>query len=170
MSPKVWLAAGAVAAAFVVVFLYLNLQNPAAGQNAPMLLPVDPAPLVVETKAGEKSFTIEVADTAEERERGLMFREAMDDGHGMLFVFQATQRQAFWMKNTPLALDLIFIGQNGVVNFVGRGEPMSEAVVGSPDPSRFVLELKAGIAEKAGIENGARIRHPAIDKVTGAAG
>jgi uncharacterized membrane protein (UPF0127 family) len=99
-----------------------------------------------------------------------MFRETMDDGHGMLFVFQATQRQAFWMKNTPLALDLIFIGQDGVVNFVGRGEPMSEAVVGSPDPSRFVLELKAGIAEKAGIENGARIRHPAIDKVTGAAG
>jgi uncharacterized membrane protein (UPF0127 family) len=170
MSPRVWLAVGAVAAAIAAIFLYLNLQGPAAGQNVPMLLPVDPAPLVVETRAGKKSFTIEVADSEAERERGLMFREAMDDGHGMLFVFQATQRQAFWMKNTPMALDLIFIGQDGIVNFVGRGEPMSEAVVGSPDPTRFVLELKAGIAEKAGIEKGARVRHPAIDKVTGAAG
>jgi uncharacterized membrane protein (UPF0127 family) len=170
MSRKIWLAAGTVVAAILAVFLYFNLQGPTVGGNAAMLLPTDPAPLVVETKTGKKSFTIEIADSEDERERGLMFRETMDDGHGMLFVFEATQRLAFWMKNTPLALDLIFIGQDGTINFIGQGEPMSETAVGPPDPNRFVLELKAGIAEKAGIESGDRIWHPAIDKVSGAAG
>jgi uncharacterized protein len=169
MSRKVWLGAGAIVAAAAAVVLYSSLQSPTTGHNVAMQLPVDPAPLVVETKAGKQSYTVEVADSEAERERGLMFRETMDDGHGMLFVFEATQPVGFWMRNTPLSLDLVFIGQDGVVKDIGRGEPMSEAVVGPPDPVRFVLELKAGIAEKAGIEIGDRVRHPAIDKVTGAA-
>ena len=94
MSRKIWLAAGTVVAAILAVFLYLNLQGPTIGGNTAMLLPTDPAPLVVETKTGKKSFTIEIADSEDERERGLMFRETMDDGHGMLFVFEATQRLA----------------------------------------------------------------------------
>jgi uncharacterized membrane protein (UPF0127 family) len=133
------------------------------------LLVVDPAPLVVETKTGQQSYTIEIADREAERERGLMFRETMDDGHGMLFVFEATQQVAFWMRNTPLPLDMVFIGQDGIVSDIRYGEPMSETIVEPPVPVRFVLELKAGIAEKADIKRGDRIRHPAIDKVTGAA-
>jgi hypothetical protein len=113
MSRKVWLTAGTIVAAIADAFLHFSLQSPTAGRTVAMLLPVDPARLVVETKTGEQSHTIEIADSEAERERGLMFRETMDEGHGMLFVFEATQQMAFWMRNTPLPLDMVFIGQDG---------------------------------------------------------
>lgn len=132
-----------------------------------MMLPVDPVPLVVETRAGNRSFRIEIAEDTGERERGLMFREQMDDAHGMLFVFEQTGPVGFWMKNTPMPLDLIFIGENGRVQAVLPGEPFSEAVISPGTPVRFVLEVKAGMAEKAGIGEGDRVNHPSIDKIAG---
>ena len=135
-----------------------------------MRLPVDPAPLVAETAAGERSFTIEIADDQSERSAGLMFRETMDDDHGMLFVFQETRPVGFWMKNTPMPLDIVFIGEDGKVLDVLPGEPFSEALVspGTNTLVRYVLELKRGIAEKAGIKDGGAIRHPAIARTAGA--
>ncbi len=167
MSRRISLATGGIVAALVAVFVLVNPQVPAFAQSDAMLLANDPAPLVANTRAGRRSFTIEVADVAEERQRGLMFRQKMDDGHGMLFVFEATQPVGFWMKNTPQPLDLVFIGQDGVVRAVRHGEPMSEAIISPPEPVRFVLELNAGTAENAGIEKGVRIHHPVIDKVSG---
>jgi uncharacterized membrane protein (UPF0127 family) len=167
MSRRIWLTAGAIFAAIVAVLLYVNPQSAARAQNDAMVLADDPAPLVADTRAGKHSFTVEIADDAGERERGLMFRPRMDEGHGMLFVFQATQPVGFWMKNTPQPLDLVFIGQDGKVSAVRRGEPMSEAIIAPDEAVRFVLELNSGTAEKAGIEIGVRIHHPVIDKVTG---
>ncbi len=135
--------------------------------NAPMLLPVDPTPLTAETALGAQSFTIEIADDPEERSRGLMFRTRMAERHGMLFVFQETRPLGFWMKNTPLPLDLVFIGEDGHVVDVLQGEPYSTDAISPGRPARFVLELNAGIAQKTGIVTGVRIRHPAIDLVTG---
>lgn len=132
-----------------------------------MMLPVDPVPLVVETRAGNRSFRIEIAEDAAERARGLMFREQMDDADGMLFVFEETGPVGFWMKNTPLPLDLIFIGEDGRVQAVLPGEPFSEAGISPGTPVRFVLEVKAGMAEKAGIGEGDRVSHPSIDKIAG---
>src|SRR5262245_30723445 len=74
-----------------------------------------PDPLVVVTKSGEHPFTVEWATTAQEREHGLMFRESMADDHGMVFDFMVEQDVAFWMKNTPLPLDMIFIHDDGTV-------------------------------------------------------
>src|SRR5690606_28093278 len=71
-------------------------------EGAPMILPVDPAPLTVETKDGERRFTVEIAADDSERSAGLMFRTEMDDVHGMLFVFERARRLSFWMKNTPM--------------------------------------------------------------------
>lgn len=136
-----------------------------ARANEPIILPVDPTPLVIETDRGERRFTIEIADTDAERSAGLMFRTDMADDHGMLFVFEQTRRVAFWMKNTPMALDLLFVREDGTVAAIMQGEPQSTAAI-SPDASvRFVLELKAGTAQKAGIGDGDRLRHPRIDKV-----
>ena len=140
----------------------------AAAEGEAMMLPVDPAPLVAETDAGEEQFTIEVADDARERSAGLMFREEMGDAHGMLFIFGETRRVGFWMKNTPMPLDLVFIGDDGRVRAVMQGEPQSTAVISPEAPVRFVLELKAGTAQKAGIAEGDRIRHPQIDAIAGA--
>lgn len=138
---------------------------PEPGQ--PMILPVDPAPLVVETAEGARSFTIEVADNDEERSRGLMFRMEMADDHGMLFVFEQTRRVGFWMKNTPMALDLIFVGDDGRIRDIMPGEPFSTDSIAPQAEVRFVLELKAGTARREGLAAGDRVRHTRIDEVAG---
>jgi uncharacterized membrane protein (UPF0127 family) len=146
----------------------LSLQPQAAAQNEAMLLPVHPEPLVAETDNGERSFSIEIADDPGERSRGLMFRQEMDENHGMLFVFEESQPVGFWMKNTPLPLDLLFIGADGRVRAIEKGEPFSEAPIAPGEPVQFVLELNAGTAAKTGIEDGDMIRHPAISQAAGA--
>jgi uncharacterized protein len=161
-------------AARLIVALVMGFVLLAAGsiagsaQEQPMLLPVDAAPLVVETARGEQRFSIEVADNDTERSRGLMFRRAMPDDRGMLFIFETTRRVGFWMKNTPMPLDLVFIGEDGVVKAIMKGIPFSEASIAPAEPVRFVLELKAGTAQKAGIAEGDRMRHPRIDEIAGA--
>jgi uncharacterized protein len=145
----------------------LLLATVTAAAQEPMILPTDPAPLVALTDGGEKSFSIEIADDSGERSRGLMFRQAMDDTHGMLFVFEQTRPVGFWMKNTPMPLDLLFVGADGRVKAILPGEPFSEAQISPRQPVNFVLEVKRGIAAKNGIEEGDRLSHPAIDAVAG---
>jgi uncharacterized membrane protein (UPF0127 family) len=167
MVRRYWLAAGAILIAAAIVVVYIGLQSPSSADSRAMTLPVDPDPLTVETSHGERSFTVEIADDPGERERGLMFREDMDDMHGMLFVFEEQRDVGFWMKNTPMPLDLIFIGQDGKIRAIKKGEPQSEAIVSSGLPVRFVLELKAGTAARNGIEYGDLLRHPAIGTASG---
>ena len=122
---------------------------------------LSPGELVVETVAGRHRFTVELADTPGERSRGLMFRESMPADHGMLFDFQTEQPVAFWMKNTPLPLDMVFIDGSGtVVQVAADTTPYSEAAIPSRQPVRAVLELNAGTAERLGIGPGAKVRHP----------
>ncbi|MEX0406648.1 DUF192 domain-containing protein [Aquibium sp. LZ166] len=137
--------------------------------GSPMILPVDPAPLVVETDAGAKSFAVEIADEPEERRRGLMFRERLPESQGMLFVFEQTQPLGFWMMNTILPLDLLFISEDGEVRAILQGEPYSTDTIspGPDEPGRFVLELNAGTAEAQGIEVGDRLTHPVIQAAGG---
>ena len=167
MPRKSWIFAGTatVAALAVAAFLYFQATTPATSQA--QNLPVDPTPLVAITATGVKSFGIEVADDPNERSTGLMYRETMPEDRGMLFVFEEMQPVSFWMKNTPLPLDLVFIAQDGTVRAIKKGEPFSEATISPGVPVRFVLELKAGTAAKAGIVAGTELRHPAIDHATG---
>ena len=124
-------------------------------------LALDPGELVIDTSTGPHRFTIELASTPGERERGLMFRRAMQPDHGMLFDFQTPQPVAFWMKNTPLPLDMLFIdGQGTVVQISADATPFSETPIVCREPIRAVLELNAGTAAKLGIAPGARVRHP----------
>lgn len=133
-----------------------------------MILPVDSAELIIEAGSGELRFSIEIADDARERSAGLMFRTRMNDDHGMLFVYENSRPLSFWMKNTPMPLDLVFIGADGRIVDILKGEPYSLAPITATAPAQFVLELKAGTAEKAGIADGDRVRHPRIDQVAGA--
>jgi uncharacterized membrane protein (UPF0127 family) len=91
----------------------------------------------------------------------------MADDHGMLFVFEIQQQVSFWMQNTPMPLDLIFVGQDGKIRAVKHGEPQSQAIISPGVPVRFVLELKAGTAAKYGIGYGDLLRHPAVGTVSG---
>lgn len=150
----------------VIAFLIISLTVAfgQARQGEPMLLPVDAAPLVVE---GGAQFDVEIARSPDERARGLMFRTDFPDDRGMLFVFEDTRQLGFWMQNTPLPLDLVFIGDDGRVVATLPGEPFSTDAIAPGEPARFVLEVKRGIAEKAGIADGVRLRHPLIDEVAG---
>jgi uncharacterized membrane protein (UPF0127 family) len=157
------LSTRALLAAVMAVFAVALLLSPVRAGQTPMTLPTDPTPLVVDGANGKHNFSIEIANTPDEQEQGLMFRRDMADDHGMLFAFDHAEPLAFWMKNTPMPLDLVFIGKRGEVKAVRRGQPFSTDIISPEQPVRFVLELKAGMAEKAGITDGVVIHHPVIE-------
>lgn len=112
---------------------------------------------------GVASFSVEVADDPAERAQGLMHRTEMADDHGMLFVYREAQQVAFWMKNTPLSLDIIFLNRKGLICSIAAGTtPYSLDNIPSRCAAQTVLEVKAGIAKQAGLKIGAAARHPAI--------
>lgn len=101
------------------------------------------------------SFDVEIAQTPQERQKGLMFRESMPDSHGMLFVFENDAPLAFWMKNTLIPLDMIFIDENMTVVDVLTAVPCKEdPCLNYKSHGRYVLEINAGLAEKHSIKNG----------------
>ena len=128
-----------------------------------MILPADPAPLVAVTGKGERRFSVEIANEPSERQAGLMFRKTMADDHGMLFVFEATQPVGFWMRNTIMPLDLIFIGQDGRIKAVKQGEPFSDAVISPDEPVRFVLEIPGGRAKEIGLAVGDKLENDRVE-------
>lgn len=123
------------------------------------------APGVVELRgpSGTARFSVEVADTEAERAQGLMQREKLAAASGMLFVYDAPQRAVFWMKDTLIALDMIFIGPTGRVSAVhANAVPLDETPIDGGPGVTMVLEIRGGLAARLGIAPGAEIRHPAI--------
>ncbi|SET29060.1 DUF192 domain-containing protein [Oceanicella actignis] len=114
-------------------------------------------------------FSVEIADDPAERARGLMGRRAMPADHGMLFVFETPRPVAFWMKDTPLPLDILFIDARGVVTRVHeRATPFSETPLPSGGPAAMTLEINAGLARRLGLGPGAQLRHPRLDQTRAA--
>ncbi len=116
--------------------------------------------VTVETRNGPVRFQVEIADDDAERNRGLMFRETLARDHGMLFEFQQPERASFWMRNTPLSLDIIFIAPDGrILNIAERTTPYSEAPVLAAGMTGGVLEINAGLSAELGIRPGDHVRH-----------
>ena len=113
---------------------------------------------------GQAAFSVEIADDPQERAQGLMFREKMSKGAGMLFVYDRPQRvMAFWMKNTPLPLDIIFLDHAGVVQTIAANAvPFDETPLPGGTGIQYVLEINGGLAASLGIAPGTQLRHPAI--------
>lgn len=112
------------------------------------------------TASGTHSFQIEVAETAAEKARGLMFRRTLADDAGMLFPYAPPQEATMWMRNTYISLDMVFIRQDGAVHRVESGtEPFSEDVIASNGDVAAVLELKAGTAQRIGLKAGDKVIH-----------
>lgn len=112
---------------------------------------------------GEIRFSVELADDARERARGLMFRESMATYAGMLFVYEHPQTVAFWMKNTLIPLDMIFVDERGKVRHVHhRAVPGDLTPIPGGDDILAVLEINGGLAERFGIGPGDVMRHPAF--------
>ncbi len=140
----------------VLSLLVLPLVGPAGGLAAQQLQPLE-----IASKNGVHIFGVEMAVTPEEQARGLMFRRDLPDKQGMLFDFQREQPTSFWMKNTYISLDMIFIRADGrILRIAENTVPLSEALVSSGGPVRAVLEVIAGTCKKLGIAAGDRVSHP----------
>jgi uncharacterized protein len=117
--------------------------------------------LVIDTQAGPQRFTVELALSPEQQQQGLMFRKSMAADAGMLFDFGGPRPATFWMKNTIIPLDMLFIAADGrIADIHERAVPLSEATISSKVPVRAVLELNGGTVSRLGIKPGDVVHHP----------
>jgi uncharacterized protein len=120
------------------------------------------------TRTGVHAFSVELATNAAERAVGLMYRKELPEGRGMLFDFHEDQPVQFWMHNTYISLDMIFIAGDGrVVRVAENAKPMSDDLIPSGRPVRAVLEVIAGTARKFGIAAGDRVTGSIFGKGSG---
>lgn len=112
---------------------------------------------------GQVQFSADVADDSSERARGLMFVEEMPALTGMLFVFPRPQRTTFWMRNTLIPLDMVFVGADGVVDHIHPNAiPHDETPIFGGDEIQYVFEINGGMAERLGLSVGDAVQHPSI--------
>lgn len=120
--------------------------------------------LAIVTAQGRHVFRVEIADDPEERMRGLMFRKSLAPDAGMLFLSGRTEPQSFWMKNTEISLDLLFIEKDGrIADLHERAVPFSLQPMTSAVPVWAVLEVAGGTAAKLGVKTGDRVEHRAFE-------
>jgi uncharacterized protein len=144
-----------LAAAIAVGLMLLPLAARSAEQQS----------LEIASKSGVHVFTVELAVSDEERQKGLMFRKSVPEGTGMLFDFKRDQDVSMWMHNTYVSLDMIFIRADGRIQRIAENtETESDKIISSGGPVRAVLEVAAGTAKKLGIAAGDRVGSPIFRK------
>ena len=138
-------------------------QDPKTCKGQAEIKPLEP--LQLSTSKGAFRFQVEIADNETEREYGLMCRKALAADRGMLFLFDHADYQAFWMRNTLIPLDIVYIGSDGrVVSIVRNAKPLDESPLPSGGKAQFTLELAAGRAEQIGLLPGDKVTHRAIKR------
>jgi hypothetical protein len=141
-----------VRVSFVILALWVSVgPTRPAGQQT----------IEIAARSGVHSFAVEIADNEAEREKGLMYRKELPEGRGMLFDFHRDQEVSFWMQNTYISLDMIFIrGDGQILRIAENTEPLSTRLIPSGGPVRAVLEVIGGTARKLGIAPGDRVASP----------
>lgn len=118
---------------------------------------------VLHTAKGDFAFKIEIADTDAERAQGLMFRQQLAADAGMLFDFREERPVSFWMRNTFIPLDMLFIAADGTVRNVHvNAIPHDPTPIPSDGPVQFVLEIPGGRSVELGVQPGDRLEHPRV--------
>lgn len=116
--------------------------------------------VTIQTAKGERAFQVEVVREERDRNRGLMFRQSLPENGGMLFDYDPPQEIAFWMKNTYIALDIIFIDASGrIIRIAENTSPLSLERIPSGGVARAVLEINGGMSATLGIKPGDRVHH-----------
>ncbi len=115
----------------------------------------------VRMQVGSKTYTLEIAETNVQRVRGLMERDTMPRDRGMIFLFPSDRTEGFWMKNTRIPLDILYIDQAGKVVSVRQMKPYDLSSYNPDGPYRYAIELNAGQAQQAGVAAGSVIAIPA---------
>jgi uncharacterized membrane protein (UPF0127 family) len=148
---------GPLAAAFIAL---IACSPEAPAQNAPVQgdaraqVGLAEMPLTIRSKSGTHRFSVEVAATPEQQERGLMFRRSLAGDRGMIFPYEPAQEVAFWMKNTLIPLDILFIRSDGTIVRITKAEAMDLTPLPSGEPIAAVLEIRGGRAAELGIKEG----------------
>jgi hypothetical protein len=114
-------------------------------------------PLTIKSKNGVHRFTVEVAATAEQQETGLMFRKSLAGDRGMIFPYDPPQNVAFWMANTLIPLDIVYIRANGTIARIANAQPMDITPLPSGEPVALVLEIAGGRAAELGVKEGDKV-------------
>ena len=132
--------------------------------SLPLAACSDESKLTIHSAGGDHTFNIEVVDTAKGRAQGLMYRQELAPDAGMLFDFLAEQSVSFWMRNTFIPLDMLFITGEGVVkNIHVNARPHDPTGIPSDGPVQFVLEIPGGRSVELGIKAGDTVTHPRIE-------
>jgi uncharacterized membrane protein (UPF0127 family) len=132
----------------------------AASVAALLLGSCTPQAQVVELRLGSTVFTVEVARTAAQRQKGLMGRSRMGEQQGMLFVFDADETLNFWMKDTQIPLSIAFISSSGTITEIRDMRPLSEDIVHARLKCRYALEVNQGAFARAGVGEGDTVGFP----------
>ncbi|MGC2073853.1 MAG: DUF192 domain-containing protein [Pseudolabrys sp.] len=139
-----------IAFALVGLFVAASLARPIGQQT-----------IEIATKSGVHVFTVEIVDNDADRAKGLMYRKELPEGQGMLFDFHRDQEVSFWMQNTYIPLDMIFIRGDGRISHIAENtEPLSTRLIPSNGSVRAVLEVIGGTSRKLGIAAGDRVASP----------
>jgi len=134
------------------------------------VLAADWSKVTVSDGTNRHVFTVELAVTMQQQQRGMMYRQNLAPNAGMLFVYKNADDRSYWMRNVVIPLDIIFIGPDGkVINIVARAEPQTDTPRLSEAPAIAVLEIYGGRAEELGITAGYQVDHPAIRLAIGRA-
>jgi uncharacterized protein len=147
-------------AAFVLVSPIAGCKNGIAGTATNSTVQLKTIPIVISTAEGKSyNFDVEVAKTPEEQARGLMFRESLPDFGGMIFYYTEPVNASFWMKNTVIPLDMLFIRTDGTIaRIAAETVPYSLDQVPAGEPVIAVLEIAGGRSAKLGIKEGDRVK------------
>ncbi|MEP7130022.1 MAG: DUF192 domain-containing protein [Sphingomicrobium sp.] len=117
-------------------------------------------PLTIHSPNGDHRFSVEVARTPEQQQRGLMFVPSLAGDRGMIFPFDPPQDVAFWMRNTLIPLDMVFIRADGTIARIATARALDETPVPAGEPIAVVLEIRGGRAAELGITAGDRVDWP----------
>jgi uncharacterized protein len=145
------------------VVLMLGLSGGTCDNKSAATKPAGPQPQqlpMITLTLGGRPFQLQVADNEGEHQIGLMYRDSMPADHGMLFVFPDERQREFWMKNTRIPLDIIYLDRRGQVVSVKPMKPFDLTGVPSDRPARFAVELNHGIAKQINVQVGDRIDLP----------
>jgi len=150
---------------FLLVWFYLSVTSMAQAADVPPGAPGESVSFetgrisIVTGDGLSHDFEVEFAITSEQQRRGLMFRQSLNAGHGMMFDYNPPRRIAMWMKNTSVSLDMLFFDVNGrVVHIAPHTMPFSLDLIPAPTAVRYVLEVPAGTASKLGLMPGDRLQ------------
>lgn len=140
---------------FIIFVLYLSTGAGAWAQGARTT-----SLYVEDLRTHEQTeFSVELALTDAQRQKGLMYRKSLAENEGMLFIFRDEALRSFWMRNTYIALDIIFVKADGTIVNIVEAEPLTDNQRRSSSPAKAVLEIRRGLSKELGIEAGDIVRH-----------